>query len=135
MEVAGRDIEQIRGALGSRLLTALDVEAADQSPGDREKEVAILRARVPGASEVLAREIGRFLQALRARRLMRRPGVAESIDWAQALVRLHLDHLDPAAVKATLGCIVKDRRDQRDLDDPELSRLVAEATAAQALAS
>jgi MoxR-like ATPase len=100
-----------------------------------EKEVAILRARVPGASEVLAREIGRFLQALRARRLMRRPGVAESIDWAQALVRLHLDHLDPAAVKATLGCIVKDRRDQRDLDDPELSRLVAEATAAQALAS
>ncbi|HSB18746.1 MAG TPA: MoxR family ATPase [Anaeromyxobacteraceae bacterium] len=100
-----------------------------------EKEVAILRARVPGASEALAREIGRFLHALRARRLMRRPGVAESIDWAQALVRLHLDHLDPAAVRATLGCIVKDRRDQRDLDGAELERLVAEAGGPEALAS
>ena len=100
-----------------------------------EKEVAILRARVPGASEALAREIGRFLQALRARRLMRRPGVAESIDWAQALVRLHLDHLDAAAVRTTLGCIVKDRRDQADLDEAELSRLVAGATAPEAMAS
>ena len=100
-----------------------------------EKEVAILRTRVPGATAALAEEIGRFLRALRQRRLMRRPGVAESIDWAQALVRLHADHLDPATVRSTLGCIVKDRRDQHDLDEEELAQLVALAASPEALAS
>jgi len=92
-----------------------------------EKEVRILHSRVPGASEALSLQIGRFLQALRARRLARAPGVAESIDWARALVRLHQDHLDEEVVRATLGCVVKDRHDLRDLDAPELGRLVAEA--------
>ena len=62
----------------------------------------------------LALEIGRFVQALRARRLARSPGVAESIDWARALVRLHQDRLDEEVVRATLGCLVKDRHDLRD---------------------
>ena len=97
-----------------------------------EKEVRILRARVPGASEVLALEIGRFVRALRGRRLVRSPGVAESIDWARALVRLHLDRLDPEVVLATLGCIVKDRHDLRELDAAEVGRLVAEARIAEA---
>jgi len=92
-----------------------------------EKEVRILRGRVPGASETLSLQIGRFLQALRARRLARAPGVAESIDWARALVRLHQDQLDEEVVRATLGCVVKDRHDLRDLDASELGRLVAEA--------
>jgi len=92
-----------------------------------EKEVRIVRSRVPGASEALALQIGRFLQALRARRLARAPGVAESIDWARALVRLHQDHLDGEVVRATLGCVVKDRHDLRDLNTTELGRLVAEA--------
>ncbi len=96
-----------------------------------EKEVRILRARVPAAAEHLAQEIGRFLQALRARKLVRMPGVAESIDWARALVRLHCDHLDVPTVQATLGCLIKDRHDQRDLGRDELDRLVrgAQATA------
>ncbi|HUK66698.1 MAG TPA: MoxR family ATPase, partial [Anaeromyxobacteraceae bacterium] len=64
-----------------------------------EKEVAILRSRVPRASETLALQIGRFLKALRERRLMRRPGVAESIDWARALARLHCEHLELDAVE------------------------------------
>ena len=59
-----------------------------------EKEVRILRTKVPGASEQLARQIGRVMQALRRRRLSKAPGVAESIDWAQALVRLHRQSLD-----------------------------------------
>jgi len=92
-----------------------------------EKEVRILRSRVPGASEALALQIGRFLQGLRARRLARAPGVAESIDWARALVRLHQDHLEPEVVRVTLGCVVKDRHDLIDLDTSELGRLVAEA--------
>ncbi len=92
-----------------------------------EKEVRILRSRVPGASERLALEIGRVVQALRARALVRSPGVAESIDWTLALTRLHRDRLDIDTVEATLGCVIKDRRDLRALDPAELGRLVAEA--------
>ena len=80
-----------------------------------EKEVRIIQARVPGASAHLAGEIGRFMQALRRRRLSRTPGVAETLDWAQALIRLHQEHLDAEAVQATLGCILKDRHDLNDL--------------------
>src|SRR5262245_48242579 len=94
-----------------------------------DKEVRILRSRVPEADETLAKEIARFMQSLRARRLVRSPGVAESIDWARALARLHAGHLDADLVAATLGCVVKDRRDQRDLGDAELARLVDEAKA------
>jgi len=92
-----------------------------------EKEVRILRTRVPGASEALALQIARFVQALRARRLVRSPGVAESIDWARALARLHVDHLDAGVVQATLGCIVKDRHDAADLRGAEVARLTAAA--------
>ena len=94
-----------------------------------DKEVRILRARVPGASERLTAEIGRFVQSLRRRQLLRTPGVAESIDWALALSRLHCDQLDLAAVQATLGCVIKDRRDLHELAPEELSRLLEEAQA------
>jgi MoxR-like ATPase len=89
-----------------------------------EKEVRIIRARVPGASERLSAEIGRFLQGLRRRRLLKAPGVAETIDWALALVRLHRDGLDAETVEQTLGCILKDRNDIVDLPGPELAALV-----------
>jgi MoxR-like ATPase len=92
-----------------------------------EKEVRILRARVPGASEALTRQVARFVQELRAQRLLRSPGVAESIDWALALARLHRDALDLETVEATLGCVIKDRRDLRALERSELARLVAAA--------
>ncbi len=92
-----------------------------------EKEVRIIRARVPGASERLAGEIGRFVQALRSRQLLKVPGVAETIDWAQALVRLHREHLDLETVEQTLGCILKDRNDLGDVCGAELAGLVGEA--------
>ncbi len=100
-----------------------------------DKEVRILQARVPGAGQALALQIARFLQALRARRLMRSPGVAESIDWARALVRLHADHLDPETVQATLGCLVKDRHDLDDLGPARIGELVAAARGEEARAS
>lgn len=99
-----------------------------------EKEVRILQLKAPGASEQLAREIGRFMQALRRRRLAKAPGVAESIDWAQALVRLHRSHLDSEAVTQTLGCFLKDRHDIEDLDRAGVGALVAEARKAEAQA-
>ena len=92
-----------------------------------EKEVRIVRTKVPGASERLAVEIGRFVQALRSRQLLKTPGVAETIDWAQALVRLHREHLDPETVEATLGCILKDRNDLADVRGDALAGLVSTA--------
>jgi MoxR-like ATPase len=92
-----------------------------------EKEVRIIRARVPQASARLSEQIGRFLQALRGRRLLKTPGVAETIDWAQALVRLHRDELDAETVEETLGCLLKDRHDLQDLTRDDVSTLIAAA--------
>jgi MoxR-like ATPase len=96
------------------------------------KEVRILRARVPEAGAALAEEIGRFMQALRRRRLSKAPGVAETIDWAQALLRLHREHLDAATVEETLGCIVKDHHDLRELGRDEIAADLAVAVGAEA---
>jgi MoxR-like ATPase len=97
-----------------------------------EKEVRILRTKVPQASEQLARQIGRVMQALRRRRLSKAPGIAESIDWAQALVRLHRDSLDADVVSETLGCFLKDRHDLEELDRAAIDGLVTDAIAAEA---
>ncbi len=94
-----------------------------------DKETAILRARVPEAGATLSRQVARFMQALRARKLARSPGVAESIDWARALSRLSCDELDLETAEATLGCVVKDRRDARELAGADLARIVEEARA------
>jgi MoxR-like ATPase len=98
-----------------------------------DKEVRILRARVPGAGARLSAQIGRFVQELRRRRLNKAPGVAETIDWAQALLRLHCDRLDLETVEQTLGCVVKDQHDLRDLGGGALAEALevalAEATA------
>jgi MoxR-like ATPase len=97
-----------------------------------EKEVRILRARVPGASEQLARQIGRAMQALRQRRLSKAPGVAESIDWAQALVRLKRQSLDSAVVAETLGCFLKDRHDIEEINRTAIDAIVADAVGGEA---
>ncbi len=95
-----------------------------------EKEVRIIRVKVPGAGEDLARQIARFMELLRKRRLSKTPGVAETIDWAQALVRLHRDQLEPEIVAETLGCFLKDQRDVHELAETELKALVDEARSA-----
>jgi MoxR-like ATPase len=94
-----------------------------------DKEVQILRARVPAVSERLAAEIGRFMQVLRGRRMSKAPGVAESIDWAQALLRLHRDHLDQETVEQTLGCVVKDHHDFQEFVGSELESTLRTALA------
>lgn len=94
-----------------------------------EKEVEIVRTKVPGVADRLAIEITHFVQALRGRSLMKPPGVAETLDWARALVTLHRDRLDPGIVAETLGCLVKDRHDMRELEQGEIRELVGAATA------
>ena len=88
------------------------------------REVEIIRAKVPGVSVSLARQITRVVHELREWRLMKPPGVAETLDWARALVTLHQDRLDADALKETLGCILKDWHDIREVSPDEIDRLV-----------
>ena len=94
-----------------------------------EKEVRIVMRKVPGVNEALARQISRFMEGLRGIRLAKVPGVAETLDWAQALASLHADHIDEELVLETLGCVLKDaddvKRFKRELTSSGLKRFVA----------
>ena len=81
----------------------------DYPPFD--KELRIVERKVPGINARLAAEIARFMESLRRVRLSKVPGVAESLDWAQALASLHAEHLDEEIVMETLGCVLKDADD------------------------
>jgi len=76
-----------------------------------EQEVAILMTRLPAMSESLAGQITRMMAFLRGLPLNKAPGIAESLDWAIALMSLHRDTLDMLTVERTLGCILKARED------------------------
>jgi len=82
-----------------------------------EQEIEILHARTPGLSKRLGDEIARIMQILRTLPLQKAPGVAESLDWARALISLHRDHLDMPALEQTLGCVLKVHEDRRVLED------------------
>jgi len=77
-----------------------------------ERELAIVRARVPAVPELLARQVTRAVQALRRMDLYKRPGGAETLDWAEVLLTLGVQHLDEATAKATLGAVLKYHEDQ-----------------------
>ena len=92
-----------------------------------EKEVRIIRTRWPQAEERLAHEVGRFLKALRERRLVKPPGVAETLDWTRALLSLRLHSLDAEVVTLTLGCLLKDKHDLETVTPSEVASLLSEA--------
>jgi MoxR-like ATPase len=79
---------------------------------DFERELAILRVRAPGVREELARQVAGAVEALRDLDLYKPPGVAETIDWAQAVAALGASELDAATVEVTLGTVLKYREDQ-----------------------
>ena len=78
-----------------------------------EREVEIVRLRVPGADERLALQVATAVQGLRSMDLYKPPGVAETLDWTEALVALGAKELDEALIEATLGSVVKYREDQQ----------------------
>ncbi|MCH2081283.1 MAG: MoxR family ATPase [Saprospiraceae bacterium] len=78
-----------------------------------EKEVQIVQQKVPGIDDRLGQQICLFMQELRKTKLDKIPGVAETLDWAQALAALHIDHLDKEIVESTLGIVLKDWQDIR----------------------
>jgi MoxR-like ATPase len=96
---------------------------------DFDKEVRILRSRVPAMDETLAKAVTRFVQDLRKRELRKRPGVSETIDWARALLQLHQNALEAETVMATLGCLLKDEHDIRATGPEAVAELLEFAAA------
>jgi len=91
------------------------------------RELAIVRARAPEASETLSREVVAFVQRLRTEDLFKRPGVAETIDWAKCLVALDVLALDPQSVSDTLGALLKYQDDIMRFQGSEVTKLLDEA--------
>ena len=96
---------------------------------DLEREVAIVRARVPEAGEQLARQVAALTEVLRGLQLYKPPGVAETIDWAQALAVLGRGGIDQGTVDATLGTVLKYREDVDRVRRHGLDELVDAARA------
>jgi len=96
---------------------------------DEEKELAIVHARVPEMADALAGQIVRFVQALRREDLEKKPGIAETLDWARALAGLGMARLDEDmdAITQTLLCLLKTRADREQIAPEVVDRLVARA--------
>jgi MoxR-like ATPase len=96
---------------------------------DAQRELAIVRRKVPGADARLSREVVAFTQRLRTMDLFKSPGVAETLDWAEALIALDRIALDPETVANTLGALLKYQDDIGAITPEIATRLVAEARA------
>ena len=98
---------------------------------DANRELAILRRKCPAASDALARQVVAFTQRLRALDLFKAPGIAETLDWAEALVALDRITLDPQTIADTLGALLKYQDDIGAITPDVAARLVDEAQAAR----
>jgi MoxR-like ATPase len=94
-----------------------------------ERELKILRTKVPGISKKLSEQVVAFVQSLRKEDLFKSPGVAETLDWAGALTELDVVALDPATVSDTLGALLKYQDDIARLDGSKVKALLDEAKA------
>lgn len=92
-----------------------------------DRELEILAAKAPEASETLTREVAAFIQRLRGEDLFKSPGVAETLDWAKALVALDALALDPQAISDTLGALLKYQDDIQRVQGSEAARILDEA--------
>jgi MoxR-like ATPase len=98
---------------------------------DFERELKILTTRVPEIQQVLSAQICHFMQWIREQDLYKRPGIAETIDWAQALCALGADDLDADLLSATLGCILKYRRDIDQIQQQGIHKVLEQVTQTQ----
>jgi MoxR-like ATPase len=94
-----------------------------------ERELQILKSKAPGAPARLSKEIVGFVQAIRAEELFKAPGVAETLDWATALVELDAVALDPAVVSDTLGVLLKYQDDIQKMQGSRVKKLLDELKA------
>jgi MoxR-like ATPase len=93
----------------------------------RQKEIEIVSLKVPGIAGRLAQQVVDFVQAIRQQELYKLPGVAETLDWAEALGHLNQTELNPATVEATLGIILKYQDDIDKVQGGAVNELVAQA--------
>jgi len=93
-----------------------------------EKEMRIVRTRLPAIEAELAGQVVRYVQGVRKLNLAKPPGVAETLDCAQALISLARHHLDPEAVEETLGCISKSVEDTDKIRTAGVDRILSSAT-------
>jgi MoxR-like ATPase len=100
-----------------------------------EREVSILNARAPEVSQALSEEVIAFVQALRTEDLFKKPGVAESIDWAKCLLALDVVSLSPEVISDTLGAVLKYQDDIAKIQGSEAKRILDEAKSGLAEAS
>ncbi|KEJ97926.1 MoxR-like ATPase [Pseudosulfitobacter pseudonitzschiae] len=96
---------------------------------DFDREMDILTARAPEAAENLSREVVAFVQQLRTEDLFKKPGVAETIDWAKCLLALDVLTLSPEVIADTLGAVLKYQDDIAKLQGSEAKRLLDQARA------
>jgi len=94
-----------------------------------DREIEILQARAPEAADQLSREVVAFVQALRTEDLFKKPGVAETIDWAKCLLALDVISLSPEVIADTLGAILKYQDDIQKLQGSEAKRILDEVKA------
>ena len=100
-----------------------------------DREVSILNARAPEVSQALSEEVIAFVQALRTEDLFKKPGVAESIDWAKCLLALDVVSLSPEVISDTLGAVLKYQDDIAKIQGSEAKRILDEAKSGLAGAS
>ena len=94
---------------------------------DFEREMDILRARAPEAQEALSREVVAFVQRLRGEDLFKKPGVAETIDWAKCLLALDVINLSPQVISDTLGAVLKYQDDIQGLQGSAAQKILDDA--------
>ena len=94
-----------------------------------DRELEILNARAPEAQETLSREVVAFVQKLRTEDLFKKPGVAETIDWAKCLLALDVIDLSPEVIADTLGAILKYQDDIARIEGSEAQRILKDARA------
>jgi len=99
---------------------------------DLEREYEIVRRKAPDAPAALSRQVVELVQRMRGLELFKSPGIAETIDWVNALVALNRISLDPQTVQDTLGVLLKYQEDVERLGGEEIRRLLQEATASGA---
>ncbi|MBS11705.1 MAG: ATPase [Gemmatimonadetes bacterium] len=92
-----------------------------------EKEMDIVGSRVPDVQEELSRQVCGFMQLMRTRDFYKKPGVAETIDWALALMSMGSNELDTNTVDATLGCILKYKEDIEKIQEDGVGQVIEKA--------
>ena len=102
---------------------------------DYAKELQIIQAKIPHIEAALSQQIAHFMQGLRQEELLKKPGISETLDWAEALIKLNIDLLDVEIVEQTLGCILKYREDIKQFksniwSDPQKQAILLDSACA-----